>query len=48
MLPIQNQVESSVTVVGTIKAKSATSIGALKKGREMHVKIEEMGRLKRN
>ena len=45
MIPIQNQVKSSITVVCT---KAATSIGALEKGTEVHVKIEEMGRLKRN
>ena len=29
MLPIQNQVEASVTIVGIVKAKAATSIGAI-------------------
>ena len=37
---------NSITFVGTLKASASN--GAIEKGREMHVKIEEMGRLKRN
>ena len=46
MLLIWNQVEVSVTFVGTIKADA--SMGTIEKGKEMHAMVEETGMLKGN